>query len=131
MLMETFSLHVPAMYGDHHVIAVRDLLLKLPGVSDVYASSSFHLVEVQYDPAKTAPQKIESTLEEAGYLGELPMPKETAIPATEKRNGQSAFFRHTTAYAQTGRTVSFAQALPNVGRPLWPCPGMGPVKRET
>lgn len=128
--METLSLHVPTMYGDHHVIAVRDLLLRLPGVSDVYASSSFHLVEVQYDPAKTAPQEIESTLEEAGYLGDLPTPKETNIPATEKRNGQPAFYRRTAAYAQTGSTVSFAQTLPHVGRPLWPCPGMGPVKRE-
>ncbi len=126
--METFSMHVPAMYGDHHVIAVRALLLKLEGVNDVYASSCFHRVEVQYDPTKTTPQEIESTLEEAGYLGELPLPEETHIPATEKRNGQPAYFRHTAAYAQTGHTVSFAQTLPHGKRPLWPCPGMGPVK---
>lgn len=126
--METLSLHVPAMYGDHHVIAVRALLLKLEGVSDVYASSSFHHVEVMFDPGKLTPEKIEATLEEAGYLGELPTPAETGAPATEKRDGQPVFFRHTAAYAQTGSTVSFAQTLPHAGRPLWPCPGMGPVK---
>lgn len=126
--METFSLNVPAMFGDHHVIAVRALLLKLPGISDVYASSSFHLVEVQYDPAKISPEIIQNSLKEAGYLGELSTPTETATPATEKTADQPAFFRHTAAYAQTGQTVSFAQKLPQGGRPLWPCPGMGPVK---
>jgi len=118
------------MFGDHHVIAVRTLLLKLPGVQDVYASSSFHLAEVEYDPAKITPAEIESTLAEASYLDELPMPTETSVPATEKRNGQAAFFRHTAAYAQTGHMVSFAQKLPPTGRPLWPCPGMGVVESE-
>jgi copper chaperone CopZ len=128
--MESFSLKVPAMYGDHHVIAARELLLNLAGVTDVYASSSFRLVEVQYDPTQITPQEIESTLDEAGYLGELPLPAETNIPATERRNGQPAFFRHTAAYVQTGRTISFAQKLPDVERPLWPCPGMGVVRSE-
>ncbi|MBE2197886.1 MAG: heavy-metal-associated domain-containing protein [Anaerolinea sp.] len=126
--METLSLSVPKMYGDHHVLAVRNLMLALGGVQDVYASSSFHLVEVQYDSTKVTPQQIESTLEEAGYLGDLLTPTETGTPATEKKDGQPAFFRHTAAYAQTGRTISFSQTLPSMGRPLWPCPGMGPVK---
>ncbi|MCB8990421.1 MAG: heavy-metal-associated domain-containing protein [Ardenticatenaceae bacterium] len=126
--MEILTLDVPSMYGDHHVTAVRALLLQVAGVSDVYASSSFHLVEVQYDPATLSPEVIKNKLEEAGYLDELPTPAETSTPATEKSDGEPAFFRHTAAYAQTGRTVSFAQTLPNVGRPLWPCPGMGPVK---
>jgi hypothetical protein len=128
--MESFSLNVPAMYGDHHVVAARALLLELPGVNDVYASSNFRLVEALYDPAQITPQEIESTLAEAGYLNELPLPAENNIPVNEKRNGQPAFFRHTAAYAQTGRLVAFAQTLPEGGRPSWPCPGMGVVGSE-
>ncbi len=126
--METYALDVPTMFGDHHVVAVRELLMKLPGVSDVYASSSFHLVEVQYEPAKLSPEVIKNTLEEAGYLGELPTPAETNTPATEKSVEKPVYFRHTAAYAQTGQTVGFAQKLPYAGRPLWPCPGIGPIK---
>jgi len=126
--MEILTLDVPSMYGDHHVTAVRALLLEVPGVTDVYASSSFHLVEVQYDPTKLPPDVIKNKLEEAGYLGELFTPTENGTPANERTAENPAFFRHTAAYAQTGRTVGFAQTLPNVGRPLWPCPGMGPVK---
>lgn len=128
--MKKFSVNVPAMFGDHHVIAVRALLLKLPGVQNVYASSSFHLAEVEYDPTQITPTEIESSLAEAGYLEELPLPAETSVPANEMRNGQAAFFRHTAAYAQTGHMVSFAQKLPPTGRPLWPCPGMGVVKSD-
>lgn len=128
--METLSLTVPTMYGDHHVLAVRGLLLEMSGVVDVYASSSFHIVEVQYDPVKLSPDAIKQTLEEAGYVGELPTPAETSTPATEKTTDQPAFFRHTAAYAQTGQIVGFAQNLPFAERPLWPCPGMGPVKAE-
>lgn len=128
MHMETYALDVPTMFGDHHVIAVRELLLKLPGISDVYASSSFHLVEVRYDPEKLSPEVIKKKLEDAGYLGELSTPAETSVPATEKQADQPKFFRHTAAYAQTRQTVSFAQKLPTAARPLWPCPGMGPVK---
>ncbi|MCA9977925.1 MAG: hypothetical protein KC413_19325 [Anaerolineales bacterium] len=102
--------------------------MEMDGVLDVYASSSFQIIEVQYDPAKLPPNTIETKLEEAGYLGELIIPAETGAPATEKTADQPAFFRHTAAYAQTGQTISFAQKLPFVGRPLWPCPGMGPIK---
>lgn len=125
--METLTLELPAMYGDHHVVEVRQLLLKLPGVKDVYASSSFQIVEVQYDEGVLDPALVHTRLEEAGYTGELPIPHETDTPATES-NGKKPFFRHTSAYEQTKQTVSFAQRVPYQGRPLWPCPGMGAVK---
>jgi hypothetical protein len=68
-------------------------------------------------------------LEEAGYLGELPVAVEQG--AVEGReNGDKPFFRHTTAYAEAGKTVSFAQKVPFAGRPLWPCPGMGPIEQQ-
>ena len=45
--MEEVQIHVPAMYGDHHVLEVRRILLELPGVLDVYASSCFQTVQVK------------------------------------------------------------------------------------
>jgi copper chaperone CopZ len=125
--MDTLTLEVHAMYGDHHVVEVRRILLGLPGVEDVYASSSFRVVEVTYDPGKVSPEQIKASLEEAGYLGELPMPAETGVAAYGQGNGKS-FFRHTMVYENTRQNISFAQTVNYSGRPLWPCPGMGPIK---
>jgi copper chaperone CopZ len=122
------------MYGDHHVTEVRRLILELPGVTDVYASSGFRVVEVQYDETKMDPEQITAKLEEAGYLGDVPMPVEKGA-LSERENGDKPYFRHTAAYEQSGRTVSgspvvsFGQQIPYAGRPLWPCPGMGPIQQ--
>jgi copper chaperone CopZ len=71
--MEKTCFEVPSMYADHHVIAVRDSLLSLDGVTDVYASSAWQQVFVSYDPEKTTPQVVEKALQEAGYPpGEMP-----------------------------------------------------------
>lgn len=124
--MKEISFDLPTMYGDHHVTEVRRLLLELPGVQEVYASSSFHVVEVQFDETKLESQTIEQTLSDAGYLGELLMPVEMGALA-ERENGDKPFFRHTAAFENTGHTVSFGQKVPYAGRPLWPCPGFGPL----
>ena len=124
--METISFEAPALYGDHHVSEVRRILLELPGVTDVYASSAFRIIEVEYNPEKIKVEKIEECLSNAGYLGEIPMLVETGI-AVEKREGDN-MFRHTATYETIKNTVSFAQRVDNIGRPLWPCPGLGPVK---
>jgi hypothetical protein len=123
--METFTLELPAMYGDHHVTEVRRILLEMPGVQDVYASSCFQVVSVTYEPGKTTTEAITARLGEAGYLGDLTLPGETAQPASAPANRAT---RHTASYQQTGRVVGFAQSVPYTGRPLWPCPGIGPVK---
>ena len=125
--MDTLRLEVQAMYGDHHVVEVRRILFGLPGVEDVYASSSFRVVEVTYDPGKVSPEQIKACLEEAGYLGELPLPAESGEAAYGRGNGKS-FFRHTMVYENTRQVVSFAQKVNYSGRPLWPCPGMGLIK---
>jgi copper chaperone CopZ len=125
--MDTLTLELQAMYGDHHVVEVRRLLLGLPGVEDVYASSSFRVVEVTYDPGRISPEQLTSCLADAGYLGELPMPAETSDPAYGRGNGNS-YFRHTVVYENTRQVISFAQKVDYSGRPLWPCPGMGPIK---
>ena len=124
--METFQLDLPTMYGDHHVVEVRRLILELPGVEEVYASSGFRFIEVKYDETLLTPDKIKATLEEAGYLGELPVAVEQGA-VEGRQNGDKPYFRHTIAYAQTGQAVNFAQKVPFAGRPLWPCPGMGPI----
>lgn len=125
--MKTSSFNTPALYGDHHVTEVRRILLQLEGVTDVYASSAFQVIEVTYDEKKINDLQIALKLDEAGYLGEWTAPIEAGI-ATEER----PYFRHTTVYETTKKTVTFAQRVNYSGRPLWPCPGMGilPVTRD-
>jgi hypothetical protein len=84
---------------------------------------------VQFDEAKLTAAEIEDALEKAGYLGELTLPVEAGAVA-ENGNDQAPFFRKTAVHAQTGTVVSFAQKAPYQGRPLWPCPSVGPVKME-
>lgn len=127
--MESLLLKLPAMFADHHVIEVRRVLSELPGIGDVYASSAFQSAEIEYDGNLITPQDIERALDQAGYLSALPVPVELAAkPAHE--DGEKPFFRHTTAYTQVGKTVSFAQNVVFSGQPLWPCPGMGVIKRK-
>lgn len=65
--MEKTVLHVPKMYADHHVQAVREALLPLDGVEEVLASSAFKRVVVGYDSDRLEPSAIEETLRTAGY----------------------------------------------------------------
>ena len=127
--METKAFEAPALYGDHHVLEVRRILKELPGVEEVYASSAFQAIEVTFDESKTTADKIAAHLEEAGYLGEVPMLAETGVAAYGKENGNSNF-RHTAVYNTVKQTVSFAQQVQHQGRPLWPCPGLGVVKMD-
>jgi len=125
--MKKITLEVPSMYGDHHVVEVRRILLGMPGVVDVFASSAFQVVEVTYDPDQINDLEISVKLDEAGYLGEWTVAAEKGLPATS-RESDGVFFRHTAVYEQTKHVVSFAQNVNYVGRPLWPCPGMGAIK---
>ena len=126
--MKTYSLDLPSMYGDHHVVDVRRILLGLPGVKEVNASSAFRAVEVAFDPAEVDVDAIEAALDTAGYLKFLSVPFEPEEAAYKSNSDQISYFRHTAAYQQTGHVVSFAQTVSYAGRPLWPCPGMGPVE---
>ena len=121
--MEKITFDLPGMYGDHHVTEVRRILLETPGVEDVYASSCFHVADVTYDPARTSREAISACLEEAGYLGDMPIPTESGV-AIVSSDVSPAFLRHTAAYQQTGRVIGFAQNVGHTGRALWPCPGM-------
>jgi copper chaperone CopZ len=124
--MASVAIDVPLMYADHHVVAVRRILLEVPGVDAVNASSAFHVVKVAYDADKTSEDAIKKLLDENGYLGELQTPLESGKPAVSS-NGD-AYFRHTAAYEVAGTELSFGQEISSSGRPLWPCPGMGPAR---
>ena len=65
--MEKLNLSLPAMYADHHVLAVRRVLSQLPGVEEAEASSALKMVRLGYDPARTNPQTVAKALEAAGY----------------------------------------------------------------
>ncbi len=122
--METITFELPIMFGDHHVQEVRRLLLELPGVTEIYASSCFQVVEINYDENEVNDTTIKDKLEKSGYLGEFELPVESGTMA-EKQNGEPVFFRHTAVIEQAGPTVSFNQTAPYQGRPLWPCPNLG------
>lgn len=129
--MDTLTIRLPAMYGDHHVLEVRRILLELSGVAGVDASSCFQVVDVTYDSALLSSEKIESVLADAGYLQDSSFPAESGISAYGSES-PDAYFRHTTAFEQTRQVVSFTQQVAPAGRPLWPCPGLGvlPLVKE-
>jgi copper chaperone CopZ len=126
--METLSIDLPAMYADHHVVEVRSLLMKLPGVEEVYASSAFRIVRVRVDPAKINEAALRSKLSEAGYLGELSLQPEDWKSGTPKDTENNPF-RHTSAHENI-KAMGFTQPTEEFGRPLWPCPGMGLLEKE-
>jgi copper chaperone CopZ len=128
--MQTSTFQTPALFGDHHVTEVRRILLSLPGVTEVYASSAFQVVQVAYDEKTINDLEIAVKLDEAGYLGEWTVPIETGVLGTRSNEEEAPFFRHTAVYETLKKTVSFAQRVEYAGRPLWHCPGMGTIKRE-
>lgn len=127
--MKVKAFEAPALYGDHHVSEVQRILRELPGVEEVYASSAFQTIEVTFDESKINADRITTCLEEAGYLGEVPMLAESGIAAYGRVDGNSNF-RHTAVYKTIKQTVSFSQSVLHQGRPLWPCPGLGAVKMD-
>ena len=134
--LSTCTFETPALYGDHHVLEVRRLLLELPGVQNVYASSAFQAVEVTYDPEAVSQQIIEGKLNEAGYLGEWVFPVEVGASTHLTPDAQQAFFRHSEVFEAANaahskqEVVSFSQNTGYSGRPLWNCPGFGVIKSK-
>jgi len=121
--MKTLSLELPAMYGDHHVKEVRRILLEIEGVKDVYASSSFQVVEVKYDPKKTSPEDLTADLEKAGYIGAPSISVEPSTPAYLSEGEK--YYRTTSVSEETRNIIGFEQEVVYQGRTQWPCPGLG------
>ena len=65
--MEELVIGVPALWADHHVLAVRTTLLALAGVEDVDASSAFKTVRISFNPDRTSAHVIVKALMGAGY----------------------------------------------------------------
>jgi len=129
-MKKIINIDTPALYGDHHVIEVRRILLEVPGVEDVYASSAFHTVDVTIDTDKAKEEDICKTLEEAGYLGELVLPEERGTPSYLSADKSQSYFRHTDVYENSRKTVGFSQNVAYSGRPLWNCPGFGVIEAK-
>jgi copper chaperone CopZ len=83
--MERAVFAVPRLYADHHVLVVREVLARIPGVQDVYASSALKRVAVSFDPALTSAETIQGTLKENGYG--LDDPLEFAQTPQNKEDG--------------------------------------------
>ena len=85
--MEKARYEVPKMYGDHHVLKVREALMSLEGVGDVLASSARRVVVVWFDPSVTQADSLEQELKSLGYgpgdeesLPVLPRPADDESP---------------------------------------------------
>jgi copper chaperone CopZ len=128
--MKTITIELPSMYGDHHVIEVRRILLEISGVEDVFASSAFQVVEVTYDPEDVSEDDITEKLEKSGYQGDWQLPIEADASTYLESDRSQSYFRHTEDYGTSGQVVSFAQNVSYSGRPLWNCPGIGVIKTE-
>ena len=98
--MERAVFVVPRLYADHHVLAVREVLAKIPGVQDVYASSALKRVAVAFDPALTSAETIKGALVQAGYGPDAPL--EFAQTAQNKEDG-SFWYMFRPRVTQTNR----------------------------
>ena len=81
--MNRITWSVPAMYADHHVLRVREALLKLGGVQEVIASAGRKKVSVTDDENTVSPTELQAALVAAGYVPDqastlvsLPKPSE-------------------------------------------------------
>jgi copper chaperone CopZ len=86
--MSRLVLDVPTLWADHHVLKVRDALLALEGVDDVYASAAWKRVLVNFDAGKTDQAAVEKVLADAGYPvgeGEVPV---LVLPGKRQRDPQ-------------------------------------------
>lgn len=88
--MEEVTFSIPAMWADHHVLAVRETLGQVAGVEEVLTSAMYKDVLVKYDPATVTPKDLEKALAESGY--ELDKaPDLSAFPA--RIDDSSAWFQ--------------------------------------
>ena len=81
--MKELTLTVPAIWADHHVIAVHKTLAGTPGIAAVQASARDFTLRVAFDPDTIAAETILAKLAAAGYVeGAAPGAGEATIPGT-------------------------------------------------
>ena len=89
--MKKITLTIPALYADHHVTRVKNLISPLSGVENVIASSAFKEVVVEFDEKKTTEEAIVKALTDAGYA-----------PGKEEVVGKSPFATPDAAWEKLG-----------------------------
>jgi copper chaperone CopZ len=88
--MEKVTFSIPAMWADHHVLAVREALGQVSGVEEVLASAMYKDVLVKYDPATVKPEALQEALTQAGYA----IAQDPALPShPERTDDASDWFR--------------------------------------
>jgi copper chaperone CopZ len=115
--MQRIILSIPALFGDHHTIAIRQILTRLEGVQDVRVSAATHQAVLQYYPDVVTQEEIETALASNGYdLGDDQ--QAFPLPVAEIAG------RHSAITMGAGDAMGFSEQVPiPQGRPLWPCPG--------
>jgi copper chaperone CopZ len=74
-MMEKLVLTLPTLYADHHVLTLRQALLDIEGVTQVYASSAWKRAIITFDAEKTSADDLEKAAAQAGYpVGEAELP---------------------------------------------------------
>ena len=99
--MSQVEYHLPRMWADHHVTAVRGILTGIPGVGGVQASSAAFVVKVEFDPSSTSEDAIRRALKAGGYGVDKPL--ELSQTTDPSRDGS-------TWYVAVGRVTSTNQA---------------------
>jgi copper chaperone CopZ len=79
--MEKVTFSIPAMWADHHVLAVRQALGQVAGVEEIVASAMYKDVVITYDEATTAPDTMVAALNQAGFE----IAKAPSLPAYPER----------------------------------------------
>ncbi|MBS1253860.1 MAG: hypothetical protein MAG451_02914 [Anaerolineales bacterium] len=116
--MKQTSFHIPHMYGDHHVMSVKQILQPLDGVDETLASAAFQEVAVTFDPEVISVDDIESILDAQGY----PVGASNGYPNVGLTD--DAVPRHARAYAEATTSSSAKWKLPEWrSEGALPCPG--------
>jgi copper chaperone CopZ len=110
--MQRLTLELPAMYGDHHVTEVRELLGKIAGVGRVHASAAWQRVELEYDPGLTTAETIRQALLARGYGDGEHLP-----PVSPRTKSLTEFA------IGAGATEQFVEKVPEWHGGFSPCPG--------
>jgi copper chaperone CopZ len=84
--MDRVTFNIPALWADHHVLAVREALGQVSGVEEVIASSLYKDVLIKYDPATVTPDALAGALTQAGFA----IAKEPALPTYPKRTDDAS-----------------------------------------
>jgi len=110
--VEKFTLELPMMYGDHHVVEVRHILNALPGVINIRASAARRRAELDYDAEQISAEAIKDALRGRGYSE-----ADTLPPVSPRTKG-------ITDYAVgPGGAEEFVERVPAWGGAFGPCPG--------